>query len=65
VVRATLVVEAVVDDGDTLTPFPVEPLHLTTAQLATFDIDKALAPLREQVEADARPIGVVRDADTA
>lgn len=56
------------DDGDTLTPVPVEPQTITAAGWAEFKAggdDRAMASLREQVEHldVAQPIVKAPDTD--
>ena len=48
-----------VDDGDTLTPLPVEPQTITAAGWDEFKAggdDRAMQHLREQVEATPEPV---------
>lgn len=46
-----LQIEAVVDDGETLTPVQIAPIRLAPEQLAQFDLVAQLAQLQEQIDA--------------
>lgn len=51
-VTVTLHVEAVVDDGDTLAPIRIDPVKLTAAELARFDIAAELAQVEATINAE-------------
>lgn len=52
-VSVTLSIEAVVDDGEILTPVQIAPVRLMPAQLAQFDLIERIADLQAQLDAQA------------
>jgi len=52
IVRFVVAIEAVIDDGDNLTPLPLEPVPYAAADAARFDLDHIRAVLQRQVDAD-------------
>jgi hypothetical protein len=48
-VSITITVQAVVDDGDTLTPVQIDPVQLTAAQYPGFDLVAELAGLESRL----------------
>jgi len=57
-VRARLVsvelrLQVVADDGETLTPVPVDPVAITAAQVDQLDIPALLAQIEQQIQPPA------------
>ena len=58
IVRLIVNIDAVVDDGENLTPVTVQPVTLTAAEAGRFDVAAIAAQLQAQVDqqsADAEP----------
>lgn len=50
-VAVKILVEAVLDDGETLTPIKMQPVEMTAAQFDEFDLDAQVAWVQGQIEA--------------
>lgn len=50
IVRFVVAIEAVVDDGEHLTPLPVDPVPYLAADAALFDLDHIRAVLQRHVD---------------
>jgi len=50
IVRFVVSIEAVVDDGEHLTPLPVDPVPYLAADAALFDLDHIRAVLQRHVD---------------
>lgn len=55
-VRVT--VQAVVDDGESLTPIELQPVEMTASQFGEFDLDAQVAWVQEQIEAKRQETAV-------
>lgn len=53
-VSVTVQVEAVLDDGENLTPVAVAPIRLNMDQFARFDLAAQIADLQGQLDAGAQ-----------
>lgn len=53
VVAYQVQVVAFVDDGSTLEPLEIQPITIKVSDIAGFDWDNALSPVREQIEGQA------------
>jgi len=51
IVRFVVAIEAVVDDGEHLTPLPLDPVPYNAADAALFDINHIRDALQRQVDA--------------
>jgi|tagenome__1003787_1003787.scaffolds.fasta_scaffold20928844_4 hypothetical protein len=51
IVRFVVAIEAVVDDGEHLTPLAVDPVPYLAADAALFDLDHVQAALQRHVDA--------------
>lgn len=50
-VAVQVIVEAVLDDGESLTPVNMKPVEMTAAQFAEFDLDAQIDWVQGQIEA--------------
>jgi hypothetical protein len=56
IVRFVVSIEAVVDDGDNLTPLPVQPVPYAAADASLFNVDHIRDALQRQVDAAELPV---------
>jgi hypothetical protein len=66
IVRFVVAIEAVVDDGEHLTPLAVDPVPYLAADAALFDLDHIQAALQRHVDAQAtQPAGTTTGGSPA
>ena len=52
-VMVTITVEAVIDDGNTLTPIPLQPIQIPATIFEQFDLGEQVAVLQAQLDSHA------------
>jgi hypothetical protein len=62
IVRFVVSIEAVVDDGENLTPLPINPVPYAAADAALFDLGHIREVLQRQVDVGELPAETPADA---
>jgi hypothetical protein len=59
IIRFVVNIEAVVDDGEHLTPLTIQPVSYTAADATLFDLEQIQAIIQRQVDAEGLPAPAV------